>query len=93
MTFLTIRVWRGFKYREVAWNSVFEENHIRRLEIGNRARPASKLKWNDHKVALDVNRRFDGLLRSLLSQRHPNQEYACGNRSADLSYHGENAVA
>jgi hypothetical protein len=33
-------VWRSFETREGVPDSVFEENDIRRLEIGNRTRPA-----------------------------------------------------
>src|SRR4029077_11141844 len=44
---------RGLEARERPRDSVFEEYHIRWLEIGNRSRPAPNLEWNHHKIGLD----------------------------------------
>src|SRR5205823_5010752 len=43
---------RSLKYREAARDSVFEQHHIRGLQIGNRTRPATNLERNGHKVGL-----------------------------------------
>jgi len=53
---------RSFKYREAARDSVFEQHHIRGLQIGNRTRPATNLERNGHKVGLGVKRGCDRLL-------------------------------
>jgi hypothetical protein len=82
--------WRSVKYRETARDSVFEQNQIRRLQVGNRTGAAPNLEWNDDNVGLDVKRRLGGLSRSLLCQGHANQEYAYGNRSAGLNEHNGN---
>jgi hypothetical protein len=60
------------------------------FQIGNRTRSGPNLKWNHHKVGLDVQRWLVELLRILLRKGHGDQEYAYGDRSAGLKQHSGN---
>ena len=70
---------------EAARDSVFEENHICRVQIGNRPRSAPNLKRNDHEVCLGAKRRLDGLFRGLLCKGQTNEKHGCGNCATGLN--------
>jgi len=74
----------SFKHCVTARDSVFEQDHIRGLQIGNRTRPATNLKGNDHQVGLDVKR---GYHRILLCKAQANQQHGRGDCATGLTDH------